>query len=230
MRISFSGLNLAEGKIKYKDNRLYQIAEKVSSQKTTPFFFDFISSDYESGDAFIILKSKILDLLILDMEKLEARLGKTSNENEKQILNKSLAGLEKEIPLCDLELSSPDLAVLKELAPLSLKPTVLLERPEIGADEAITKVLRKSKNIIFYTANKKETRAWTVKENTDIVSSAAKIHSDLARGFIRAEVVNFNDFINVHNINEAKSKGLVNTAGKDYRVKDGDIIEIKFNV
>ena len=230
MRISFSGLTLTEGKVKYNDSRLSKIAEKIPSQKSTPLFFEFIPDNYGASDAIIILKDRILDLLILDMERLESRLERTDQGPQINLFKKCLSALEKESALCDLELEVSELEPLRQIDLLSLKPVVVEDNPDIEPDAAIRKVLDKAGCIIFYTANKKETRAWVVKKGADIVQAAARIHTDLARGFIRAEVVNFDDFADVHNINEAKSKGLVKTVGKDYKVGEADIIEIKFNV
>jgi len=72
--------------------------------------------------------------------------------------------------------------------------------------------------------------AWPVKENSDIVTCAGKIHSDLARGFIKAEIVSYEDLIRVYNWQEARTKGLVKLVDRDYTIRAGDVIEIRFNV
>jgi ribosome-binding ATPase YchF (GTP1/OBG family) len=82
----------------------------------------------------------------------------------------------------------------------------------------------------FYTADKKEVHAWPVKEGADIVTCAGKIHSDLAQGFIKADIVSYDDLIRVYNMQEARSKGLVKLVNRDYAICPGDIIEIRFNV
>jgi len=84
--------------------------------------------------------------------------------------------------------------------------------------------------ISFLTAGKDEVRAWTIKEGTHAKEAAGKIHSDIERGFIRAEVIAFDDFIKCGSEKAAKEKGLYRLEGKDYVVKDGDIINFRFNV
>ncbi|WP_029488357.1 redox-regulated ATPase YchF [Candidatus Epulonipiscium viviparus] len=84
--------------------------------------------------------------------------------------------------------------------------------------------------ISYLTAGPKEVRAWTITKGTKAPGAAGKIHSDFERGFIRAEVVNFDDLVACGSYNGAKEKGLVNVEGKEYVVKDGDIILFRFNV
>ncbi len=84
--------------------------------------------------------------------------------------------------------------------------------------------------ISYLTAGPTETRAWTIKEGTKAPGAAGKIHSDFERGFIRAEVVNYQDLLDCKTYNAAKEKGLVRLEGKEYVVKDGDVILFRFNV
>jgi len=82
----------------------------------------------------------------------------------------------------------------------------------------------------FLTAGEKETRAWTIKAGTRAPQAAGKIHSDFERGFIRAEVVNYQNLLDCGSIAAAKAKGLVGSEGKEYVMKDGDVVEFLFNV
>ncbi len=82
----------------------------------------------------------------------------------------------------------------------------------------------------FLTAGEKETRAWTIKKGTKAPQAAGKIHSDFERGFIRAEVVNYQDLLDCGSLSAAREKGLVGLEGKDYVVQDGDVILFRFNV
>ncbi|RMF80952.1 MAG: DUF933 domain-containing protein, partial [Planctomycetota bacterium] len=84
--------------------------------------------------------------------------------------------------------------------------------------------------ISFLTAGEPEVRAWTIPRDTHAVDAAGKIHSDLARGFIRAETVAFEDLKAAGSMREAKAAGKVRLEPKQYVVKDGDILNIKFNV
>ena len=84
--------------------------------------------------------------------------------------------------------------------------------------------------ISFLTVGEDEVRAWTIKKGTDAQKAAGKIHSDIERGFIRAEVVSFDAFISHGSMSAAREKGLLRLEGKTYEVKDGDIINFRFNV
>ena len=80
------------------------------------------------------------------------------------------------------------------------------------------------------TAGQQEVRAWTITVGTKAPQAAGKIHSDFERGFIRAEVVNYDDLVRLGSLNAAKEQGLVRSEGKEYVVKDGDVILFRFNV
>ena len=84
--------------------------------------------------------------------------------------------------------------------------------------------------ISFLTAGPKEVRAWTITKGTKAPGAAGKIHSDFERGFIRAEVIAFEDLKTCGTMANAKAKGLVRSEGKEYVMKDGDIVNFLFNV
>jgi len=82
----------------------------------------------------------------------------------------------------------------------------------------------------FLTSGPDECRAWTIKKGTPAVKAAGKIHSDIERGFIRAEIVNYDDLVKLGSVNAARDKGLVRLEGKDYIMQDGDVTYFRFNV
>ena len=82
----------------------------------------------------------------------------------------------------------------------------------------------------FLTAGEPEVRAWTIKKGTKAPQAAGKIHTDIERGFIRAEVVSYDDLIKEGSMSNAKEKGLVRSEGKDYIMQEGDIVLFRFNV
>ena len=106
---------------------------------------------------------------------------------------------------------------------------------DYGIDESgLDKLIKASYSLLglisFLTAGKQECRAWTIKKGTKAPQAAGKIHSDFERGFIKAEVVSYDDLIKYGSMNATKEKGLVRLEGKEYVVKDGDIILFRFNV
>ncbi len=105
----------------------------------------------------------------------------------------------------------------------------------LGLEESgLDKVIKKSYDLLglmsFLTAGEPEVRAWTIKKGTKAPQAAGKIHSDIERGFIKADVVSYSDLMKVGSMVNAKEKGLVRSEGKEYIMQDGDIVLFKFNV
>ena len=105
----------------------------------------------------------------------------------------------------------------------------------MGLDESgLDKVIKASYDLLglmsFLTAGKKEVRAWTIKKGTKAPQAAGKIHTDFERGFIKAEIVSYDDLVRLGSYQKAKEAGLVRLEGKDYVMQNGDIVEFKFNV
>ena len=106
---------------------------------------------------------------------------------------------------------------------------------ELGLEESgLDRLIRVCYDLLglmsFLTAGPKEVRAWTIKKGTKAPQAAGKIHTDFERGFIRAEVVSFDDLMACGSLVAAKEKGLVRSEGKEYVMRDGDIVEFRFNV
>ena len=99
-----------------------------------------------------------------------------------------------------------------------------------GLDRLITACYRLLGLISFLTAGEDECRAWTIKKGTKAPKAAGKIHTDIERGFIRAEVIAYDDMIKCGSVAAAREKGLLRSEGKDYVVQDGDMIYFRFNV
>ncbi len=108
-------------------------------------------------------------------------------------------------------------------------------RADLGLTESsLERVIRDSYRLLglisFFTAGPDETRAWTIPAGSTAVDAAAAIHSDLARGFIRAEIVEYADLIELGTFAEARKHAKLRSEGKDYVMKDGEVVEIRFNV
>ena len=106
---------------------------------------------------------------------------------------------------------------------------------DLGLKESgLEKLIKASYSLLglisYLTAGEDETRAWTIVKGTKAPKAAGKIHTDFERGFIRAEVVNYQDLLDCGSLSAAKEKGIVGLEGKDYVVKDGDVILFRFNV
>ena len=106
---------------------------------------------------------------------------------------------------------------------------------DLGLEESgLTKLIKASYSLLglinYFTAGEMEARSWTIVEGTKAPQAAGKIHSDIEKGFIRAEIVSFDDLEACGSQNAAKEKGLVRLEGKDYIMKDGDVTHFRFNV
>lgn len=140
-----------------------------------------------------------------------------------------------------------NLSLIARYSSLSLCGKIEMEIAQLNPDEArafledlgikepaLNKLIQVSYDLLglisFLTCGGDEVRAWTIKKGTNAQQAAGKIHSDIERGFIRAEVINFNDFISLGSMSVAREKGLLRLEGKTYEVKDGDIISFRFNV
>ncbi len=168
-----------------------------------------------SGYQFLTLKPT---MVLLNSD--EANFGTNSDlikEIEKRFRTMEIAG-RFEMELSDLD--SDDISELMEELGLDFSA---LDRLTTLAYEVLG-------YISFFTVGKDEVRAWTIKKGATAVDAAGVIHSDIAKGFIRAECFSYDDLVAAGSEKELRRKGLIRLEGKDYKVKDGDILNIRFNV
>ena len=174
-------------------------------------------------DTYLLTMKPILYIANVSEEQLAAPF---DDENVKQVAQYAKSENAEVIPLC--------VKLEEELASLSGDDKKeMLEA--LGLDESgLDKVIKASYNLLglmsFLTAGEPEVRAWTIKKGTKAPQAAGKIHSDIERGFIRAEIVSYDDLIREGSMNAAKEKGLVRSEGKDYIMQEGDIVLFRFNV
>lgn len=201
-----------------------------------------------------------LELLVADRDHVEKRLEKVRRDaksgdpairHEVAELEAVLAHLEAEKPLSVWPGELP-----RELEPLTTKPLVAVENGPEGIDcqleaelaelpddeaaafregpSALDEVVRRLRDtldlITFFTANENEARSWLLRKGTTALDAAGAIHSDMARGFIRCEVVRFADLVASGSRTEAARRGLQRLEGRTYLVEDGDILNVRFNV
>jgi ribosome-binding ATPase len=212
------------------------------------------------GDPAADLETLQLELLVADRDHVERRLervekqaksGDAALRKELEVLTALLAHLDAGHTLQDFEGELPG-----ELEPLTTKPLIsivngpggidlqleaeLAELPEEEAaayregPSALAEIVRRLSEalglITFFTAGEKETRAWTLRRGESALDAAATIHSDIARGFIRAETITAGDLLEAGSHAEAARRGTQRLEGKSYEVQDGDVLNIRFNV
>ena len=174
-------------------------------------------------DAFLLTMKPILYVANISEEQLENAF---EDEKVKQVLEYAKQEHAQVIPLC--------IKIEEELATLEdEEEKEMLEA--LGLKESgLDKVIKASYDLLglmsFLTAGEPEVRAWTIKKGTKAPQAAGKIHSDIERGFIRAEIVSYDDLIREGSIANVKEKGLMRSEGKDYVMQDGDVVLFRFNV
>jgi len=224
------------------------------------------------------LASVRAELLLADLGVIETALEKAEKKSrvnpgvEAEPLRRAKEALDGEIALRDAGLSPAHVAALRGIAPLTLKPEIVVANLEEGAevppelgeaigvwasieaetaemepDEARTLLeefgvkepglerviaggYRALDLITFLTTGEDETRAWEVRRGATAPEAAGTIHTDLQRGFIRAEVVPYDDLVGAGSLEAAKSAGKVRVEGKEYVVQEGDILHVRFAV
>ncbi len=174
-------------------------------------------------DAFLLTMKPILYISNVSESDLENPF---ENEYVKKVKEYASSENAEVIPLC--------VKLEEELSTLDKEDKIEMLN-ELGLSESgLDKVIKASYKLLglmsFLTAGEPEVRAWTIKIGTKAPQAAGKIHSDIERGFIRAEVISFDDLIKSGNMVTAREKGLIRSEGKEYVMQDGDIVLFRFNV
>ena len=236
-------LELIFADIETVDKRLERAKKNLKADKKYQFEIDTldkIKSALESGksartvdltdeekevikDAFLLTMKPILYIANISENEIN---NPNENTNVQKVVEYAKSENAEVIPLCvklEEELSTLDKEDKNEML------------HELGLSESgLDKVIKASYKLLglmsFLTAGEPEVRAWTIKIGTKAPQAAGKIHSDIERGFIRAEVVSYDDLIREGSMNGVKEKGLMRLEGKDYVMQDGDIVLFRFNV
>ena len=206
------------------------------------------------------LETLRLELLVADRDHVEKRLGRASQQAKSgdPRLKQEAAALEALLAHVEAGGTIADYAgeVSESLEPLTTKPMVVVENGPAGIDlqletelaeldeeaaaafrdgeSALDEVARRLKEslglITFFTIGPTEARAWTLRGGRTALDAAGEVHTDIARGFIRCEVIGWSDLVDASSRAEARRRGLERLEGKDYVVRDGDVLNVRFNV
>jgi len=212
----------ADKKYQFELDTWKKVREALQNEKMARSL-DYSEEEQEViKDAFLLTMKPILYVANVS----EEQLSDDNDANVKAVEEYAKQDKAEVIKLCvkiEEELSSLDGDDKKEM----------LEA--LGLEESgLDKVIKSSYDLLglmsFLTAGEPEVRAWTIKKGTKAPQAAGKIHSDIERGFIRAEIVSYDDLMREGSMVAAKEKGLVRSEGKEYVMQDGDIVLFKFNV
>ena len=174
-------------------------------------------------DVYLLTMKPVIYIANISEEQLN---NPEEQENVKKVIEYANNENAQVIPLC--------VKIEEELASLEGEDKKEMLQA-LGLEESgLNKVIKASYDLLglmsFLTAGEPEVRAWTIKKGTKAPQAAGKIHSDIERGFIRAEIVSFEDLIKEGSMQAVKEKGLMRSEGKDYIMKEGDVVLFRFNV
>jgi len=232
MKISvFSISAINPGKHNIKDSRLDEVDKITHSKKKTYIQVELAAEDAVGlADAILVLKDASADLILRDLEFVETRLSRVSEEGEKTLLTKLKGILEKEAFIVNAGLSPEEQRQISVYGLLTNKPVVTAAKEELAdLDALLARCIRESGFISFFTSGEKETRAWLIRKGTSAYEAAGTIHSDIQKGFIRAEIIGFGDFIQYTGETGAKQAGKMRLEQKDYIMQDADLANFRFN-
>jgi ribosome-binding ATPase YchF (GTP1/OBG family) len=232
MKIALFGIpDIKLGKHNLKDPRFDQADKLVEADKKTYAQVDVIGGD-ELSDADAILTSLDgkADLILKDLEFVETRLGREPQPAERAALERMKVLLESEHFVFNSGLSSQELQAVAAHTFVTNKPVVAASPEEIQNPEALMlKTFQEAGYICFLTVGGKENRAWPVRKGAIAWESAGTIHSDIQKGFIRAEVIAFGDLVEAGGETQAKRAGKQRLELKTYVLQDYDVVNFRFN-
>jgi hypothetical protein len=232
MKICLFGITgIPTGNHNIKDPRLDQADKLVEAQKKV-YAQAVLTDEKELAvcDAILTSRAALSDLLMKDLDFVETRLGRDAGEAEKKVLQKMAEGLVSETPVSKLGLTAEELAAVSAHAFVTNRPVLAASEAELGAPEALlVRMLAESGYICFLTLGGKENRAWPIRAGTTAWEAAGSIHTDLQKGFIRAEVISFADLVEAGGETEAKRAGKVRLELKNYVMQDYDVVNIRFS-
>jgi ribosome-binding ATPase YchF (GTP1/OBG family) len=233
VKIGIFGIpEIALGKHDVRDPRLDEVNKLVKAKNKTYVQAELVGQDSAfQTDALLVLSDSRIDLILKDLEFVETRLSRAEDPNEKTMLNKLKLILEKEELIFNSDLSGEEKQAISQYNLFTNKPIIVAQRQELtDLDSLLMKALKESGFISFFTVTGgNEARAWLIRQGTTAWEAAGAVHSDIQRGFIRAEVISFADFIQAGGEMGAKQQGKMHLEQKDYIIQDTDIINFRFS-
>jgi hypothetical protein len=232
MKIALFGIaEIKLGKHNLKDPRLDQADKLVEADKKTHAQVDVIGEDQLlDADAILAPNENKADLILKDLEFVETRLGRDPQEAERMVLEKIKALLESEQFILNSSLAPQDLQAVAAHSFYTNKPITLAAREELQSpDPLLLRAFQQAGYISFLTVGGKENRAWPIRKGATAWESAGTIHTDIQKGFIRAEIISFADFIEAGGETQAKRAGKQRLELKQYVVQDYDLVNFRFN-
>jgi hypothetical protein len=232
MKIALFGIiDIKLGKHNLKDPRLDQAHGLIEADKKTNAQADVVGDDQLlDSDAILTTPEGKADLILKDLEFVETRLGRDPQPAERAALEKIQALLESERFLFNAGVAAEDLQAVAAHSFYTNKPVVVATPEELqNAEALLLRAFAEAGYICFLTVGGKENRAWPIRKGTTAWEAAGTIHTDIQKGFIRAEVISFPDFAAAGGETQAKRAGKQRLELKQYVVQDYDLLNFRFN-
>ncbi|MFA5286759.1 MAG: DUF933 domain-containing protein [Candidatus Omnitrophota bacterium] len=227
----FSLPEITPGKQDIKDERLDQV-DKITKSKKKVYIQVELTGEDSVLDADVVLAAKEArtDIILSDLEFVENRLAKVIDGPEKNLLLKFKSVLEKEEFISSIVLNEEEKKIISGYGLITIKPVVMTGKEELeDLSKLFFRVFQESGFISFFTTGEKDTRAWLIKKGETAWEASGAVHSDIQKGFIRAEIISFNDFIQSGGESAAKQAGKLRLEQKDYIMQDCDLTNFRFN-
>ena len=232
MKLALFGIpELKLGRHNLKAPRLDQADKLVEADKKSQAQGEVIGEDQLlDADAILARQDNKADLSLKDLEFVETRLGRDPQPAERAVLQRIQALLESEKFILGSELTAEDLQAVAAHSFFTNKPITVASPEELQDPEALLlRAFAEAGYISFLTVGGKENRAWPIRKGMTAWESAGTIHTDIQKGFIRAEVISFADFIAAGGETQAKRAGKLRLELKQYVVQDYDLLNFRFN-
>jgi hypothetical protein len=232
MKIALFGISeIKLGKHNLKDPRLDQADKLIEADKKTHAQVDVIAEDQLlDADAILASEETKADLILKDLEFVETRLGRDPQSAERAALEKIKSLLESERFLFSAGLTPEDLQAVSAHKFFTNKPTAVAARDEFASPEALLlRAFQEAGYISFLTVGGKENRAWPIRKGMTAWEAAGTIHTDIQKGFIRAEIISFPVFVAAGGETQAKRAGKQRLETKQYVMQDYDLVNFRFN-
>jgi len=232
MRLCLFGISgIALGKHNLKDPRLDQAHQLVEAQKKTCAQLEVVpEKELATCDAVLTSQSALSDLLMKDLDFIETRLGRDAGEAEKVVLQKIADALVSEKPVSAAGLTPEEMSAVSAHGFHSNKPVVVASEAEMADPDALwLRAFAEAGYISFLTVGGKENRAWPIRAGLTAWEAAGTIHTDIQKGFIRAEIISFADLVETGGETQAKRAGKQRLELKTYVMQDYDVANFRFN-
>ncbi|MBN1613955.1 MAG: DUF933 domain-containing protein [Deltaproteobacteria bacterium] len=219
------------GKHNIRDPRLDLVDELVTADKKTYVQTEIVSEEgLAAADCIVVHKNRQVDLILQDLEFIDTRLGRQPGDAEKAVLLKLAEALGKETFASEAALSEEEKRLIAANALATAKPVVVADPEELETPEALmVRAYQESGYISFLTVGGRENRAWTIRRGCTAWEAAGVIHSDIQRGFIRAEVIGFDDLVEAGGETQAKRSGKQRLEMRQYVMQDYDAVHYRFS-